>query len=186
MLFRSLFDNDVDKLRMAQSMLGPSTFTSTLHPNVLANSLRSADVIVGTLRFENGERRYVVSEDLVAQMKKGALIIDLSVDQGGCFETSRCPKYSSEAVYEKFGITHYCVPNISSRVARTASISLSNYFIPILLNVGECGTINDYIRKQANFRSGVYIYNGKVVNKVVGEYFGCQWSDIMLFLTAFQ
>lgn len=181
-----VFDNDVDQLRQLQSALGPSTFTSTLHPNVLINSLRTADVVIGTLRFENGERRYIVSEDKVSQIKKGALVIDLSVDQGGCFETSLCPECSGEAVFEKFGVIHYCVPNISSRVARTTSISLSNHFTPILLNIAETGSVNDFIRKQANFRSGVYVYNGKLVNKVVGDYFGLQWSDIMLFLATFQ
>ncbi|MEG1617079.1 MAG: alanine dehydrogenase [Bacteroidales bacterium] len=181
-----VFDNNVELLREVQRTLRQSIFTSNLHPNVLRNSLHSADVVIGTLRFENGERRFRVSEELIRSMKKGALLIDLSVDQGGCFETSVSPNTLSEAIFEKYGVTHFCVPNISSRVARTTSICLSNHFTPLLLRLAEFPSVADYIRHQECFRYGVYVYNGKIVNKVVGEHFSLPWSDIALFLTTFQ
>ncbi|MGL4293429.1 MAG: alanine dehydrogenase, partial [Bacteroidales bacterium] len=181
-----VFDNHVDMLRRLQRALGASTFTSTLHPNVLRNTLRSADVVIGALRIEKGEKRFFISADMVREMKSGALIIDLSVDQGGCFETSVYPKNRYEAFFEQYGVLHYCLPNISSRVARTTSISLSNHLLPILQSIADAGTITDFIRENAGFRKGVYFYNGKLVNPTVGEYFGYPWSDIMLFLTSFQ
>lgn len=181
-----VFDNNIDQLREIQRLLHPSIFTSTLHPNVLYHSLQSADVVIGTLRFEHGERRFSISEELVRDMKRGSLIIDLSIDQGGCFETSRSPHTMSEAIFEKYGVTHFCVPNISSRVARTTSICLSNHFTPLLMRFAEYPSVNDFIRVHEGFRAGIYIYNGKLVNKVVGEHFGLSWSDIILFLTTFQ
>lgn len=181
-----VFDNRIESLRNLQRTLGPAIFTSTLHPKVLRNSLHSADVVIGTLRIENGEKTYFVSTDMVLEMKKGALIIDLSVDQGGCFETSMCPHTMKEVFYEKHGVYHYCLPNISSRVARTTTISLSNHILPIIEHIAESGSINDFIRENPCFRSGVYFYNGKLVNPTIGEHFSLSWSDIMLFLTSFQ
>ncbi|MDO5570147.1 MAG: alanine dehydrogenase [Bacteroidales bacterium] len=181
-----VFDNNIDLLREIQTFVSPSTFTSTLHPNVLINAFKSADIVIGTLRFENGEKKFIVSEDMIANMKKGALIIDLSIDQGGCFETSVCPDSMKETLYEQCGVIHYCIPNISSRVARTTSIALSNHCLPLLIKIADSGNINDHMRKERNFRNGVYIYNGKIVNKFVGEHFNLPWSDIMLFLAPFQ
>lgn len=181
-----VFDNHVDALRNLQRALGASTFTSTLHPHVLLNALRSADVVIGALRIERGEKHFFVSGDMVRQMKAGALIVDLSVDQGGCFETSVCPKTPYEVFFEQHGVLHYCLPNISSRVARTTTISLSNHLLPMLQDIAEAGNMNDYLRENSCFRSGVYFYNGKLVNPTIGEYFDYPWSDIMLFLTSFQ
>ncbi|MEG1585642.1 MAG: alanine dehydrogenase [Bacteroidales bacterium] len=181
-----VFDNHVDALRLLQRTLGASTFTSTLHPRVLQNALRTADVAIGALRLEKGEKQFFVSADMVRQMKPGALIIDLSVDQGGCFETSICPASQYEAFFEQYGVLHYCLPNISSRVARTTSISLSNHILPLIQEIADANTISDCIRENAYFRSGVYFYNGKLVNPTVGEHFDYPWSDIMLFLTSFQ
>ncbi|MEG1522348.1 MAG: alanine dehydrogenase [Bacteroidales bacterium] len=181
-----VFDNHVDALRNLQRALGASTFTSTLHPHVLLNALRSADVVIGALRIEKGEKHYFVSADMVRQMKAGSLIIDLSVDQGGCFETSVCPSNLYEVFFEQYGVLHYCLPNISSRVARTTTISLSNHLLPMLQDMAEAGTMNDYLRENSCFRSGIYFYNGKLVNPTIGEHFDYPWSDIMLFLTSFQ
>lgn len=181
-----IFDNDIDLLREVQHVLGQSTFTSTLHPAVLKNALRSADVIIGVLRFENGEKRFAVSEDMVKLMKRGAIVLDLSVDNGGCFETSICPGSIGDALFEEYGVLHYCEPNISSRVARTTSFALSNHFVPLLFDIAEFGSIVDFIRNRDSVRNGVYLYAGKPVNGVVGDHFGMQWSDLMLFLTSFQ
>ena len=181
-----VFDNDIDHLRDIHNFVSQSIFTSTLHPNVLLKAFVSADVVIGTLRFENGEKHFQINEDIIRTMKKGAIILDLSVDQGGCFETSVCPDSIDGALYENYGITHYCLPNISSRVARTTTIALSNHFLPLLLKMAESQSIVEFIRKDTNFRSGVYIYKGKIVNKVVGEYYNLTWSDIMLFIASFQ
>jgi alanine dehydrogenase len=125
-----IFDHDINKLRKLQQQLGQHVFTSVIHPRVLFKALASADAVIGTLRYINGSERFMVSEDLVRTMKKGAVIRVLSVDQGGCFETSECRNINNP-VYERCGVIHYCVPNISSRVGRTASMALSNIFAPM-------------------------------------------------------
>lgn len=181
-----VFDNNIDGLRALQCSLGAATFTSTLHPKVLVNALRSADVVIGTLRIEQGEREFLLSEDMIRQMKRGALIIDMNVDQGGCFESSIYPKTKDEVLFEKYGVLHYCIPNISSCVARTTTISLSNHLFPILRDIAEAGTILNYLRERDSFRNGVYFYNGKLVNRTIGEYFDYKWNDINFFLPALQ
>jgi Alanine dehydrogenase len=181
-----VFDNNVSLLRDIQTYVSPSTFTSTLHPNVLVNSLKSADIVIGTLRIENDDLKYAITKDMIRNMKRGAIIIDLGIDKGGCFETSVFPESPDDNIYEECGVAHYYILNISSRVARTTSIALSNHCLPLLLKIADSGGIKSYIRKEHSFRNGVYIYNGKIVNKNVGEYFNLPWSDIMLFIAPFQ
>ncbi len=180
-----VFDDDINKLRDIQFTLGRTLYTSTFHPSVLGNVLRTADVVIGTLRFINGTKHYRVSEEFIKIMKKGAVIIDLSVDQGGCFDTSECNFDKNGSVFEKYGVLHYCVPNVSSRVARTASIALSNIFVPMLSDIGDLGGIKEMIKNDVGFRHGVYIYQGKLVNTSIGDYFNEPAHDINLFLSAF-
>jgi alanine dehydrogenase len=126
----------------------------------------------------------MVSEDLVKTMKKGAIIIDLSVDQGGCFETSECRSLKNPT-FERYGIIHYCVPNISARVARTTSMALSNIFAPMLLKIGHSGSVKSSIAESAGFRNGAYIYSGVLVNRLIGSYYGIQSNEIGLLLAGY-
>jgi alanine dehydrogenase len=180
-----IFDNMIPKLRKLQTELGSPVFTSVFQPNVLVNAFKSADVVIGAMRYINDPVRYVISEDVVRGMKKGALIIDLRVNQGGCFETSCYLPENHPKIFEKFGILHYCVPNLSSRVARTTAMSLSNIFIPLILRIGESGGVTGIAKTDRNFRSGLYMYSGKLVNSYVAKYFNLSAHDIGLFLSAF-
>jgi alanine dehydrogenase len=117
-------------------------------------------------------------------MKSGAIIIDMSVDQGGCFETSECRSLKNP-VYEKHGVVHYCVPNISARVARTTSMALSNIFAPIILKIGNSGGISQAISESSGFRHGAYIFNGMLVNRLIGNYYGIATNDIGLLLAGY-
>src|SRR5665647_1309351 len=146
-----VFDHDINKLRKLQHYLGQKIFTSVIHPAVLFKSLASADAVIANLRFINHSERFMVSEELVKTMKTGAIVIDLSVDQGGCFETSEC-RTLQNPVFEKHGIIHYCVPNISARVARTSSMALSNIFAPMMIKIGLSGNIKSAITESAGFR----------------------------------
>ena len=179
-----IFDHDINKLRKIQHYLGQQVFTSVIHPTVLFKALASADAVIGNLRYINGSERFMVSEELVKTMKAGAIIIDMSVDQGGCFETSECRTLQSP-VFEKHGIIHYCVPNISARVARTTSMALSNIFAPILLKIGHSGSINSAISESTGFRHGAYIYSGVLVNRLIGNYYGIASNDISLLLAGY-
>lgn len=179
-----VFDHDVTKLRKIQHYLGQQVFTSVIHPAVLFKALATADAVIGNLRYINGSERFMVSEELVKTMKSGAIIVDMSVDQGGCFETSECRSLKNP-VFEKHGIIHYCVPNISARVARTSSIALSNIFAPMLLKLGHSGCVDSAISESSGFRNGAYIYSGVLVNRLIGNYYGIASNDIGLLLPGY-
>jgi len=179
-----IFDHDINKLRKIQHYLGQQVFTSVIHPNVLIKALASADAVIGNLRYINGSDRFMVSEDLVKTMKTGAILIDMSVDQGGCFETSEC-RTLQNPIFEKHGVIHYCVPNISARVARTSSMALSNIFAPILLKIAHSGCVKSAISESAGFRHGAYIFEGVLVNRLIGSYYGIASNDVSLLLPGY-
>ncbi len=182
-IFVKVFDTSVYELSRLEEKLGRRIFTSVFYPKVLRKALISADVVIGATAF-NTSPKFKVSEDLVKQMKEGAVIIDLNASQGGCFETSK-PTDFNHPVYEKHGVLHYCVPNSPAMVARTASISLSNILIPILLAVGENGGVDNYIKNSQGFRKGVYIYRGILTNPEVGRLFNIPAQDIDLLLAVY-
>lgn len=180
-----VFDDDINKLRMLQQVLGQKIFTSNFHPNVLRNAFASADVVVGAMRYINSRRRYVIAEDLIRTMKRGALVIDLRVNQGGCFETTCCLSSSDPEVFEQFGILHYCKPNISNHVARTTSMAFSNIITPLITLLGDMGTIQTAIKADVCFRSGIYMYCGKPVNNYVSNHFNMLSNNLDIYLSAF-
>jgi alanine dehydrogenase len=180
-----VFDNNIEKLRKLQANLGYAIFTSVFQPNVLVNAFKSADVVIGSMRYINDPVRYVISEDVVQSMKKGALIIDLRINQGGCFETTCFLPEGHPQIFEKHGVLHYCVPNLSSRVARTTAMALSNIFTPLIIRMGELGGVAGIAKSDVVFRSGLYMYSGKLVNSYVAKCFGLSANDIGLFLSVF-
>jgi Alanine dehydrogenase len=166
-----------------QSRLGQRIFTSVFHPKALKKALRTAEVAIGALPV-NQVPRLIVPEEMVKGMKENSVIIDLNVIQGGCFETSRITNLK-KPTYTEHGVIHYCVPNITSRVARTASIALSNIIAPTLLEIGESGGINSYIKGNNGFRDGIYLYNGILTNHDIGQLTNLPDTDINLLLAAF-
>jgi len=180
-----IFDNSLYKLRRLQNNLNTRIFTSVIQPKVLMKALKTADVVIGALHANEGRAPIVVTEQMVIEMKKGSVILDVSIDQGGCIETSHVTNHT-DPVFEKFGVTHYCVPNIPSKVPHTASIALSNFFAPILLDLGEEGGTENKLKNDFGVRHGVYLYNGTLTNKFIGEYFGMPYQDIELLMAAFH
>ncbi len=178
-----VFDTSVYDLSKLEEKLGQRIFTSVFYPKVLRKALISADAVIGAMQF-NTTPKFKVSEDLVKQMKEGSVIIDLNASQGGCFETTRCTDLKNPA-YLKHGVVHYCVPNSPAIVARTASISLSNILIPILLSIGDSGGVDNYIKNSRGFRKGVYIYHGILTNHEIGRLFNLPSKDIDLLLAVF-
>ena len=179
-----VFDNSYRNLRELESNLGQRVFTSVLHPQTLTKALKSADAVLGSLRYLQTGRSFLVTENQVAQMKKGSIIIDLSMDQGGCFESSMCTDLE-HPVFIKHGVIHYCVPNIASRVARTATIALSNIFAPIMLQISEAGGIHQLIKENYGISQGVYVYRGILTNNHIGKKFNIPSKDIGLLMAAF-
>jgi alanine dehydrogenase len=176
-----VFDDSIYKLRRLQNNLPENIATSTLQPKTLMRAIKNADVILGALRQKESLPPYKIPEFMVSAMKPGSVIIDVSIDQGGTFETS-VPTSHKDPVYHKDGITHYCVPNIASRVAHTASNAFSNFFAPLLLEIGSIGGVSNYLKKDQGLRNGVYIFNGIVTNANIGRAFGFNYRDLDLLL----
>ncbi|MBL7112362.1 MAG: alanine dehydrogenase [Bacteroidales bacterium] len=179
-----VFDNSVHRLRRLQNNIGERVYTSIFHKQVMRKTLKSADVVIGAMYLIGKGPRYIITEDMVKEMKKGSVIVDISIDQGGCIETSEC-RTQQDPVYTKHGVIHYCVPNLPSRVARTASIAISNVFAPLLASLGESGGIKTFLREDAGTRNGVYIFNGILTNHYIGQHLGIPSKDIELLMAAF-
>jgi len=179
-----VFDASTWRLKRLQNNLGKNIYTSVLHQIVLVNALKSADVVIGAIRIIEKTSNYFVSEEMVKLMKKGSVIIDISIDQGGCIETSRLTTHSNP-VFVKHGVVHYCVPNIPSRVARTASYSLSNIFAPLIIEMGKAGSINNFAKQNIGFRHGLYVFNGTLTNQYIGNRFSLPTQHINLLMGAF-
>ncbi|NHF60188.1 alanine dehydrogenase [Flavobacteriaceae bacterium TP-CH-4] len=171
-----IFDNSLTKLRTIQSRLRQTVYTSTIQPKNLLKALKRCDVAIGAVRGTD-RAPVVVSGTMVENMKKGAVIIDVSIDMGGCFETSEVTDHN-KPTFEKYGVIHYGVPNIPSRYPKTATVSISNIFTPYLLKLGEEGGLENSLRFDKGLRNGLYLYHGILTNKSVGEWFDLQYSDI--------
>ncbi len=178
-----IFDNHIYKLGRIKHALNFQVFTSTIDSALLSRTLQSADVFIGALRPDKGRNRIVVTEEMVAEMKEGAVIIDLSIDQGGCVETSEMTTLDKPS-FRKHGVIHYCVPNVTSRVAKTASMALSNIFTPTILRAGEEGNIEDMIFTHSWFMKGVYAYKGGLANFDLARRYKLPYKDISLFRAA--
>lgn len=171
-----VFDNSITKLRNIQTNLKQTVYTSTIQPKNLLKSLKRCDVAIGATRGKD-RAPVIVSSSMVEHMKKGSVIIDVSIDTGGCFETSEVTTHD-KPTREKYGVIHYAVPNIPSRYPKTASISISNIFTPYLLKLGEDGGLENSLRFDKGLRNGLYLYHGILTSKPVGEWFDLQYSDI--------
>ncbi len=182
--FVKVFDQSVPRLRRLQNSVGMRLHTSVFHPRVIKNALKSADVLIGAIHMIEKGPRFFVTEDMVKVMKKGSVIVDISIDQGGCVETSEF-RNQHDPVFIKHGVVHYCVPNIPSSVARTASIAISNVLLPLLLEMGESGGLNRKLKEDQGLRHGVYVYNGILTNEFIGKLFDLPSKDIDLFMAAF-
>lgn len=178
-----VFDYSVSRLRKLGEVLGQRVFTSVFHKPVLDRALMTADVLIGAMRCFDYEPNTVVTEEQVRLMKQGAVIVDMSIDHGGCIETSG-PTTHEKPVYTYEGVIHYCVPNVLSRVARTASIAYSNVFLPLLENIVWQGGMAQAIRLDSGLREGVYLYNGILTKKVIADKFGLISRDIDLLIAA--
>jgi alanine dehydrogenase len=175
-----VFDNSISKLRRLQSHLGRSIYTSTMQPKHLLKALIRSDVAIGAIRGVD-RAPVVVSKQMVEQMKNGAVIIDVSIDMGGCFESSEITSHD-KPTFEKYGVTHYCVPNIPARYSRSASVSISNIFTPYLLKIADNGGIENALRFDHGLKNGLYFYHGILTSKSVADWFDLDFSDVNLLI----
>lgn len=175
-----VFDNSISKLRQLQHNLGQTVYTSTIQPKTLQKALQRCHVAIGAVRGKN-RSPILITENMVEQMREGSVIVDVSIDRGGCFETSEITTHS-KPTFRKHDVIHYCVPNIPSKYARTASLSLSNIFTPYLLNIGEEGGVENAARFDKGLQKGMYFYHGILTHKSVADWFNLPFRDIGLLL----
>lgn len=178
-----IFDNDISKLMRIQSLIGRQLHTSTFNPVYLGYQLLSADVVIGAVHSKLGRSPILVTEEMVSKMKPGSVIVDVSIDQGGCVETSEVTTHKKPTVV-KHDIIHYGVPNIASKVPRTASAAISNIITPLLIKAGNFGSVEALIYQGKGVRNGVYIYKGAVTNQYLSKRFGLKYQDINLLIAS--
>lgn len=178
-----VFDTSLSRLRRIQNITNRTVSTSMVQPKSLRKALRRADVVIGALRSGEGRTPCIVSEGMVEDMKEGSIIIDVSIDHGGCFETSELTTHKNPVV-NKHGVLHYGVPNIASRVARTSSFAVCSVISPILLRIGEEGGIKNLMRKDEGFRRGVYTFKSMMTNKTLSKMFDFPYKDLDLIISA--
>lgn len=177
-----VFDDNVYKLMRLQSRVGRQLHTSVINPLHLREQFLNADVAIGAIHSSQGRTPVVVSADIIRQMQPGSVIVDVSIDQGGCFETSEATTHS-QPTFERYGVIHYCVPNIASRVARTASNAVSNILASLLLKA-EGGGIIPLITAHEGLRNGVYTYKGCLTNAYIGQMFNLKSTNLELLITS--
>ncbi|MDZ4747615.1 MAG: alanine dehydrogenase [Saprospiraceae bacterium] len=176
-----VFDDNVYKLMRIQQIIGRRLYTSTINPVQLQYQLLSADVVIGAVHSPTGRSTILVPEEMIMKMKEGSVIIDVSIDQGGIFETSEVTSMDNPT-FIKHGVIHYCVPNIASKVSRTASAAVSNIITPLLIKAGNYGGIEALLQDHAGFRHGVYTYKGHLTNEYLSKRFGHKYTALDLIL----
>ncbi|QQS28777.1 MAG: alanine dehydrogenase [Sphingobacteriales bacterium] len=178
-----VFDNNIYKLMRLQNNVNVRVYTSVINPLTLQQELSKADLAVGAIHSEKGETPIIVTESMVQKMKPGSVIVDVSIDQGGCFETSEITSHD-KPVFLKHDVIHYCVPNIASRVSKTSSLALSHVLTPMLLKTHEFGGFENLMRNSSGVRNGAYIYKGHLTNQHMSERFNIRYTDLNLLIAS--
>jgi alanine dehydrogenase len=178
-----IFDREVYRLQRIKYAVGHNIYTSIIDSETLSDAIKRADVVIGALRGIEGRSPVVVTEEMISLMEENSIVIDVCIDQGGCVETSRMTNHK-EPTFKYQGVIHYCVPNIASRVAATASIALSNIFTPFLLKSGTLGGLEEMIFADKDFMKGVYTYKGSLSNLAIAQAFGMRYKDLSLLMAA--
>jgi alanine dehydrogenase len=178
-----VFDNNVYRLKQLQNNLGHRIWTSVLEPRILSKQLKTCEVAVGALSNEYGRAPVVVTEEMVAAMRPGSIIIDVAIDRGGCFETSELTSHE-DPTFLKHEVIHYCVPNIPSGFARTASQSISNVLMPLLLEISDEGGLEEMVWHNFNLREGVYMFKGALTDFYISQRFDLKYTDLNLLIAS--
>ncbi len=178
-----VFDNNVTRLKQLQNNLGQRIWTSVLEPRILSKQLKTCEVAVGALSNEYGRAPVVVSEEMVAAMRPGSIIIDVAIDRGGCFETSELTSHE-HPTFLKHEVIHYCVPNIPSGFARTASQAISNVLMPLILEVSDEGGLEEMVWHNFNLREGIYLFKGSLTDIYISQKFNLKFTDLNLLIAS--
>ena len=178
-----IFDNNIYKLKRLQNNIGTRLWTSVIDPKILGKQLRTCDIAVGALSSNAGRTPIVVSEEMVSQMREGSVVIDVSIDRGGCFETSELTTHE-KPIFTRYDVIHYCVPNIASGFARTASQAVSNVLMPLVIEISDFGGLENLLWHKFNIRNGIYLYKGSLTNFHLSQRFNLKFTDLNLLIAS--
>jgi len=178
-----VFDNSIYKLKRLQTNVGHRLWTSVVEPRILAKQLKTCEVAVGAFSSQSGRTPVVVTDEMVSNMRSGSVIIDVSIDRGGCFETSEITTHENP-IFLKYGVIHYCVPNIPSGFARTASQAISNVLMPLLLEAADEGGFENLVWHKVHLRSGIYMFKGALTNFHLSQRFDLKYTDLNLLIAS--
>ncbi len=174
-----VLDKDLTRLRKIEEFLGKNITTVVANPLTIARGVKFADLLVGAVHIRGEKSPHLVTEEMVKSMKQGAVIVDVSIDQGGCVETSY-PTTMSDPVYVKHDVIHYCVPNIPAMVSRTASFGLTNASIEYIQNIADNGLVNA-LMEDNGLANGVCTYKGYCSNEIIAETFNIEYRRLHIF-----
>ncbi|MEI7988717.1 MAG: alanine dehydrogenase [Chloroflexota bacterium] len=169
-----VLDQDLKRLQYLDDHFQGRVITMVSHDFNLEKMCKFADVLVGAVLVPGARSPIIVDRDIVRSMRPRSIIIDISIDQGGCFETSR-PTTHTNPTYIEEGIIHYCVPNMTSVLGRTATQAMNNAFWPYIQKISEQG-LDDAIQNDTSLAHGVYMLRGEIVNPVMKDLFDSRRS----------
>ncbi len=178
----TVLDNDLSRLREIENHFHWKIATALATEVNVARAVQFADVVVGAVMLKGERTPHVVTEDMVKTMKKGSVIVDVAIDQGGCIETSR-PTTIDDPVFIEHGVVHFCVPNMPAMVSRTATVGLTNAILPYLQSIGENG-IEQALRIDSGFAKGACTFSGYCTNRVVSKIFNLPYKDLQIHLAS--
>lgn len=179
-----VFDNSIAQLKSLEESVSGQIYTSVLYPSLVKKEIARADILIGALSNNSNNENSIISKSDIKSMKKGSLVIDLSIDQGSCFENSVLTTLKKPLI-EKNGITYYGVPNSPSTASRTASYVLGNIFLQQFSNFNNYRSVNHFLKNDIDFRNGLYLYKGVLVNDRIGKNFNLPTQDLNLIMAAF-
>ncbi len=178
-----VMDNDLAALRRLENDLDRRIITAVANTQYLSHALKFTDVIIGAVMAEGDRSPCLITDDMVASMKPGSVIVDTVIDQGGCIATSRATTHSNP-VFQVHDVTHYCVPNIPSNVARTATNALNNVLVPYVLAIGEAGGIKECLWDNVALRNGTYVYKNHLTKKSLSKMFNMPYREIEMLIAS--
>ena len=178
-----VMDNNLAMLRRLENALDRRIITATANHQYLSTAIEFADVVIGAAMTEGERAPCWVTEPMVQSMKPGSVIVDTVIDQGGCISSSE-PTTHSNPVYNKHDVIHYCVPNIPSNVARTATYALNNVIVPYLLAIGDAGGIRECLWSNTALRNGTYVYKKHLTKKSLSNIFDMPYREIEMLIAS--
>jgi alanine dehydrogenase len=171
-----ILDMNLDRLRYLSDVMPSNCFPLMASPATIRKLAREADVIIGAVLVAGAKAPKLVTRDMLQTMKKGAVLVDVAIDQGGCFETSKATTHV-DPIYMVDGVIHYCVANMPGAVPRTSTLALTNATLPYAVEIANMGW-EGAMRKNPEIKRGANVIKGKVTYKAVAEAFGLEYTPI--------